>query len=404
MPRLRLRRPTKIFARPGSANSFLPGVLAIVLPVLLLTAASQFLVTRTVERFQTALDRTVGLMVPMMTLHGRIVAAGRAPHAYLALPSPQARDDVHAAVRMVDQLMGEVRRLPVLSSVDRILLEDIASEWRDGRAAALRIADRDGPWPAAELAPVVERLDRMTGRSALHTEQLFDSALRELGREWEQVRGRNRAELGITVLVSVLVLGLAVAAGLGVLRMARSLQASEARFAHLARHDPLTGLENRQSFHVRLEEELERARRFDRPCGLIMLDVDHFKAVNDTHGHPAGDEALRRIAGVLNRCVRRIDHVGRYGGEEFIVLLPETGPEGAEALAERIRAAIRAHPTPLGTELEQRLTASLGVASFPADADSAADLVRAADVALYAAKEAGRDRVARAAGGAAPRV
>jgi len=397
-------RPRKPGTRALSGRSFLPGVLAIVLPVLALTAASQYQVTRTVERFQTALDRTVGLMVPVLSLHSRMVAAGRAPHDYLTRPAPPERNQALAATRMVDQLLAEVRRLPVLSGTDQVLLADIASEWHEARAAALEILGRDDPWPEAELKPVVERLDRMSARAANHTEQLFDTALRELGRDWEEVRRRNTAELAVTVLVSALVLGLAVAAGLGVLRMARAVQASEARFAHLARHDPLTGLENRQEFHRRLEEELERARRFGRPCALIMLDVDHFKAINDTHGHPAGDEALRRIAGVLCRQVRRIDHVARYGGEEFVMLLPETGPEGAEGLAERIRAGIAAHPTPLGPDLEQRITASLGVASYPADADAAADLVRAADLALYAAKRAGRDRVARAAGAAEPRV
>ena len=125
-----------------------------------------------------------------------------------------------------------------------------------------------------------------------------------------------------------------------------------------------------------------------------MLDVDDFKKVNDTHGHPQGDEVLRRIGAILRAESRGIDAPARYGGEEFAVALPETGTEGAVELAERIRARIEAEEVPFtDRDGELRITASLGVASIP---DSAADvraLVAAADAALYAAKRGGKNRV-----------
>lgn len=387
-----------------AGRGFLPGVLAIVLPVMVLTAASHYLLLETVARFEGAMDHTVGLMVPVVSLHGEMMEALIPPHDFLLNHDPEAADHLERAGRRVDTLLAELREVGSLSPEDRNVLASIQADWGGARNLAQEIVGDPNPLPPAAETERDARLDLQMDRAITQVDTLFDRALRDLDTEWRTLRRHTHVQLAATGLLSLGVVGMAIAAGVAVLRMARALQESEARFAHLARHDPLTGLENRQAFHRRLAEELERARRFGRPCGLIMLDVDHFKAVNDTHGHPAGDEALRRIAGVLCRQVRRIDQVARYGGEEFVMLLPETGAEGTEALAERIRAGISAHPIPLGAELERTITVSLGVATYPADAESAADLVRAADQALYAAKHAGRDRVARAAGGAAPRV
>jgi diguanylate cyclase (GGDEF)-like protein len=158
--------------------------------------------------------------------------------------------------------------------------------------------------------------------------------------------------------------------------------------------DELTGLANNRAFRDVADQEAARARRFGHSFSLLMLDVDDFKKVNDTHGHPQGDEVLRRIGAILRAESRGIDAPARYGGEEFAVALPETGTEGAVELAERIRARIEAEEVPFtDRDGELRITASLGVASIP---DSAADvraLVAAADAALYAAKRGGKNRV-----------
>jgi diguanylate cyclase (GGDEF)-like protein len=156
--------------------------------------------------------------------------------------------------------------------------------------------------------------------------------------------------------------------------------------------DSLTGLSNRRNLFALAEREFQRAARFGRPLSAIMLDIDHFKRVNDTHGHAAGDQALAEVARRLRASVRNIDIVGRYGGEEFVLLLPETELAGAGLLAERLRLAIAAAPvTTVAGPVP--LTVSLGVAANrPAVADVAA-LINNADTALYAAKEAGRNRV-----------
>jgi diguanylate cyclase (GGDEF)-like protein len=161
--------------------------------------------------------------------------------------------------------------------------------------------------------------------------------------------------------------------------------------------DELTGLANVRAFTSTLDRELERSRRFETPLGLLMMDLDDFKLVNDTYGHQQGDEVLAQVAGVLRDHSRELDTPARYGGEEMAVVLPQTGVEGAEMLAERIREAVEALRVPRvrgGGVL--RVTASFGVASVPDAASDRDSLVAAADAALYRAKRGGKNRVERA--------
>lgn len=164
-----------------------------------------------------------------------------------------------------------------------------------------------------------------------------------------------------------------------------------------ASRDPLTGLYNRRTLASDLERELSRARRYRLPVGLIMLDVDFFKQYNDNNGHPAGDEVLRQVASLLTAHTRQADLVCRYGGEEFVVLLPQTDLKGAAAAAEKLRAGVEEHPFPYGeSQPGGRLTVSLGVAAYPEHGDTGEELLRAADLALYRAKKSGRNRCALA--------
>jgi diguanylate cyclase (GGDEF)-like protein len=156
--------------------------------------------------------------------------------------------------------------------------------------------------------------------------------------------------------------------------------------------DHLTGLANRRRFERQLEREVGRTLRYGRPFCLLLLDIDHFKQVNDTHGHEAGDEAIRRLAKSLQAGTRGIDLAARIGGEEFAVLLTETSFEGGAEVAERLRHAIKQEEIPM----VGHITASFGVAEFPACAQTGRELLTAADAAMYEAKRQGRDRLARA--------
>lgn len=160
----------------------------------------------------------------------------------------------------------------------------------------------------------------------------------------------------------------------------------------LAHVDPLTGIGNRRYLIERAEHERLRAERFGSPLSLMMLDIDHFKRINDQFGHGAGDHAICRVARSCTEGVREIDVVGRYGGEEFVVVLPGTDLEGARELAERLRQAIGAIEIAAPDGRRGRLTASVGLAThYPGD--SLEQMLAAADAALYRAKSLGRNRV-----------
>jgi two-component system cell cycle response regulator len=153
--------------------------------------------------------------------------------------------------------------------------------------------------------------------------------------------------------------------------------------------DHMTGLANRRRFERQLEREVGRVQRFGHPFSLLMIDIDRFKDLNDSFGHDAGDEAIRRIGRVLREGTRGIDLAARIGGEEFAVLLVETSRGSGYEVAERLRNAIKQIEIPNASSI----TASFGVAECPTDAQTAVEILKAADVALYEAKRSGRDRV-----------
>ncbi len=175
----------------------------------------------------------------------------------------------------------------------------------------------------------------------------------------------------------------------------RALAEANTRLEALATTDPLTGLPNHRAIVAALDKELERVHRYGRPCSVLFLDLDHFKALNDTCGHAAGDTALHELAALTRATLRGVDTLGRWGGEEFVAILPETAADGAATVAEGVRAAVAAYAFSAGGGV--RLTLSVGMASCPGDAANRDGLVDAADRAMYAAKRLGRNQV-RAAG------
>jgi diguanylate cyclase (GGDEF)-like protein len=187
-----------------------------------------------------------------------------------------------------------------------------------------------------------------------------------------------------------------VAQAAPVLGNLRNLALAELRAAT----DALTGLPNHRAVQDTLKRMVAQASRTFAPLALVIIDLDHFKSINDVHGHDRGDEMLAAVGTALQRTIRASDFAGRYGGEEFVALLPSADRQSAIHVAEGIRAAVAAIRIP---GVEETITASAGVAILPDDGGDAATLFKAADRALYAAKHAGRDRV-EVAGGDQPRV
>ena len=188
-----------------------------------------------------------------------------------------------------------------------------------------------------------------------------------------------------------------VKAAVAAIKRAQALESTRAdnrRLEALATTDPLTRLLNRRALLERLSREVDRAKRYESLLTLLLLDIDHFKSINDTAGHLVGDGVLRQIGALIEASVRTVDIAARYGGEEFVLILPETSQEGGVIFAERIRESIERYPFDAAGEEPLHLTASIGVATFPSPrVESTEDLFARADEALYRAKSSGRNQV-----------
>ncbi|UCG93161.1 MAG: diguanylate cyclase [candidate division WOR-3 bacterium] len=165
------------------------------------------------------------------------------------------------------------------------------------------------------------------------------------------------------------------------------------RVKHRIWLDPLTGIFNRRYFENQLSKELQRASRYTHPLSILFLDIDQFKKVNDEFGHQRGDQVLQELCQILERCLRSVDVVARYGGDEFIALLPETKKTYAKKTAERILKSIKNYDFFKGNLKVRELAVSIGVAAFPEDAGGTYELIKKADTALYQAKREGGGKV-----------
>lgn len=177
-------------------------------------------------------------------------------------------------------------------------------------------------------------------------------------------------------------------------KLAQELLEANKKLRELAYRDGLTGLYNHRYFQEILEREIKRARRYKKPLSLLMIDIDHFKKINDTYGHLHGDEVLKGLAQIFSESIRACDYAARYGGEEFSIILPETPLNGALNVAERLRQRVKNTPIVLADQ-EIRVTISIGLAAYENTQIeiTRSQLISLADKALYQSKMAGRDRV-----------
>ncbi|MSP17676.1 MAG: diguanylate cyclase [Myxococcales bacterium] len=301
----------------------------------------------------------------------------------LELMDELARDGEPLAVVIADQIMPGMKGVELLEEVHRrspettkVLLTGQAG--LDAVVAAINRAALNRyiakPWDEQDLRLTVENLLRQFRLDRENRRLTSDLADRNATLETMNSALETR-----------------------VTERTRDLAEANARLARLAVTDGLSGLFNHRHFHERLALEMERSGRNGLPLSLIMLDVDYFKAYNDRHGHPAGDEVLRQVSRLIADGRRANDVCARYGGEEFAMILVDTPKLHAAQVAERLRARIADHPfANAGHQPDGRLTISLGVATFPEDARQPEELVGIADAALYRAKSGGRNRLALA--------
>ncbi len=208
---------------------------------------------------------------------------------------------------------------------------------------------------------------------------------------WLHLAGLPFSEWSFILIEPVMMLGVGLIAAELLYRIRIQSFMDRKRLEQMALTDPLTGLSNRRSIEPQLEGEVSRARRHRVPLSVLLADLDHFKQVNDRHGHSVGDEVLREVARRVETILRREDRAARWGGEEFLILLPETDASRAQIVAEKIRRSIAETPLTV-SELSIPLTISLGVAAWHEDSN-VDELIRRADQALYRAKACGRNRV-----------
>jgi len=373
---------------PRALARIAAAVLVVVVPVILAVGASHLLMSRTVDRFHAVMDRSVAILMPLSTLRGHLNAALLPVHDRIE-GIAGADDRLHAACAQVDADLANADVMTVLRALDPGPVAAVRREWSQAKDAAMAVADG----PAAQRLEAERLFDAHLQQAVGHLDVILGQAVRKLGTEWRRAGDNGHEHLavfGVTVLLSLL---LALGAGGLVLRLAGQVQGSEARYADLARLDPLTGLENRQELRRRLVEEVARSERFERPLSVLMLGIDRLAEVNEQHGQLAGDVALAAIATMVGTNVRAIDQVARYSDSAFAVVLPETDIAGACVLAERLRRHVADHPVRLGDGTAVALTVSIGVAAYPTNADAADGLFAAAGEALHRARKEGPNSV-----------
>ncbi len=411
------------------------GIGAMFLPLILLGLGAFISFEGTIRSFENTDNATLEKLFPLANLEALIQQASTSADVCLSDRAQTECDRYRQLSQEIDQMFTTLLATPSDLPEQRVLVQTAQTAWQQSENSYQKLIT------ASRLpltSQTVESLEQSVQQSADSLDQLYKlmTHLQLADNLAQAQKVRQRVNLIIAIVFG---LGLGVA-GLSGWAMARSillplhalkngasrlgegdlshridlatqdelgqlantlnqmaarLEQNQAELRYSATMDGLTAVYNRQEFNRLLQAELERSQRYGHACSLIMIDIDHFKKLNDTYGHPAGDEALRCFASLIKQQIRPADQIARYGGEEFSIILPETSISDAFRLAERLRQAIATHTIQITQWQTVRITSSIGIAVFPNDAESDTALISAADQALYIAKRSGRNRVTR---------
>lgn len=410
------------------------GMGIIVVPLLLIATGGYLLFQFAVETLERSHEEIESEMMPVVRLQELLLLAQMPANDYLIHGRAEEHGKFETLRAAVNTAYTQAFAAPYEKAEKRTFLQRSREAWQAGERLSddiFALRDPVGSRPGAEL---MVRMDALLQTASDQLKLVTELALGELSSQHDLVHQLNR-KLGVILLVSLALVSVTVFIGLYLMRqwifapleqlraaaeqfgagnlahripvrggdeidqvaetfnhMAATLAQDRQILHELAVHDQLTGLFNVREFHRQLELEITRAQRYAHPLAVLMIDIDHFKAVNDQYGHPAGDVVLRNVAERIRVSLRPNDVSARYGGEEFVVLLPETDTAGARAMGERLCAAVRATAVRVSADVQPSITVSVGYAVYPQDATEDAELIAVADRTLYAAKRGGRDR------------
>lgn len=401
------------------------GMAVMLLPLLVLGIGNILSAQRVTQALDAVARTEREALRPLTDLQKLVLESAGPPSDYLILGSRAEATLFEFLARQTDEAFTALMASSAFAGKQpRMLLDEAYAEWSQARAVGTAIHSIPRPVGNAAAGVRMKVFDAHIGR----TTEILDSLYRHIQSTIERQRTAAGAlQQRTTVFLAVIFLsamGIAIAAGYLLSRSfvlpVRVLQDGSFEFSqggHLFRealrggdaivsleqalntnalrleYDGLTGAYTRQEFERRFKNEMRRSARYGHSFTLLVVDIDRLMLMNDAHGHAAGDDVLRIVTARLLEEVRSADTIARYSGEEFAVIMPETGAEGAHLVAERLRSAIAAEPVTASRGGSLPVTVSIGSATFPRDGRAGNELVAAAYAALFAAKAAGRNRV-----------
>jgi diguanylate cyclase (GGDEF)-like protein len=401
------------------------GMAVMLLPLIILGVGSFLASQSMVGALEEVAKTETEELKPVIDIQKLVMRAAMPPNDYIILGDPTEHVLFDFLVHETDIKFKTLKALPYYEEEgERKLIDAAFLSWEQARVLGTEIFAIARPQGSRDAGWRMKAFDAQIGKVSDTLDRLYDEVQEEIVKQHTHARGVQRTMTVLLILVFAGALLTAVIAGFflsrSIILPIRALQDGVFRFgqgdnsfrvvldrqdefgqlaktmntmAERLEYDSLTGVYSRPEFDRRLKNELDRSIRFGHVLTMLMVDLDHFKHVNDTYGHPCGDDALRTVAMRLIKEVRNFDSVARYGGEEFAIIMPETGIAGARAVAERLRESVASLPFTTGRGSVLNITVSIGMAAFPDDARSGDDLIAVADLALYAAKELGRNRV-----------
>jgi diguanylate cyclase (GGDEF)-like protein len=420
---------------PSLKTFFRSGAMLFFLALIAANAVTLFNLYKALRLTDQVVEHSIVEMHQAMLLQMSLSQAAMPPNDYLIHGDPKAREEFRARSAEVERNFNVLDPMTAMTAAQHQVLAAARRDWDRAREMGQAMLEITAPIGNKAAAAQMEEFDRKIDDIITQLDTIHHVAHSET-EESHMVLHDLKLE-ATTIVLAFLVIGLAIAiAGFFVLNrllfpplqdlsrgmrlfsegqhahritrnmpvelrelaegfnaMAKNLQTQHAELVTASTHDSLTGCLNHRQFVMDFDREFARVNRYKDNLSLLMVDLDHFKSVNDSYGHPAGDRVLQKVAQAMDSQLRASDTLYRYGGEEFVILLPETDRTGALTVAESIRRKVADTAIVIDGQHTITITVSIGVACFPQDTENQEDLLKKADQAVYAAKNSGRNRV-----------